>query len=89
MKKFVASVGLVAVGASGLQAALLPGLTAESGKPFTLSGTLRGFYDSNPSTLPNSANPQGSFGFEISPAIEFLFPMEQTTLSFGFIYDYK
>ena len=89
MKKFVASVGLVAVGASGLQAALLPGLTAESGKPFTLSGTLRGFYDSNPNTLPNSANPQGSFGFEISPAIEFLFPMEQTTLSFGFIYDYK
>jgi hypothetical protein len=89
MKKIVASVGLVAVGASGLQADLVPGLTAESGKPFTLSATLRGFYDDNPSTLPNSANPEGSFGFEISPGIEFAFPMEQTSLSFGFIYDYK
>jgi hypothetical protein len=89
MKKIVASVGLVAVGATGLQADLLPGLTAESGKPFTLAATLRGFYDSNPSTLPSSSNPQGSFGFEISPGIEFAFPMEQTSLSFGFIYDYK
>ena len=31
----------------------------------------------------------GSFGFEISPAIEFLFPWEQTTLSFGYIYSLK
>jgi hypothetical protein len=86
MKKIVASVGLVAVGATGLQADLLPGLTPETGKPFTLSAALRGFYDSNPSTV---ANPQGSFGFEISPGIEFLFPMEQTSLSFGYVYSYK
>jgi hypothetical protein len=89
MKKIVASVGLVAVGVTGLQAELLPGLTAESGKPFTLSASLRGFYDSNPSTLASSFDPQGSFGFEISPGIEFLFPMEQTSLSFGYVYSYK
>jgi hypothetical protein len=89
MKKIVASVGLVAVGVAGLQADVLPGLTAESGKPWTASATLRGFYDSNPSTLPNSSNPEGSYGFEISPAIEFLFPWEQTTLSFGYIYSLK
>ena len=55
MKKIVASVSLVAIGASGLQAALLPGLTTESGKPWTLSATLRGFYDDNINTYPNDA----------------------------------
>ena len=94
MKKIVASVSLVAAGACGLQAVDLPGLTAESGKPWNASATLRGFYDSNPSTWPNSlAVPAGyerdSFGFEISPSIEFTFPWEQTTLSFGYTYSYK
>ena len=89
MKKIVASVSLVAIGATGLQADLLPGLTAESGKPWTTSATLRGFYDDNPSTLPNSSRPEGSYGFEVSPSIEFSFPMEQTTLSFGYVYSYK
>jgi hypothetical protein len=94
MKKIVASVGLVAVGASGLQAGLLPGMTAESGKPFTLSATLRGFYDDNVSTVPNGAAlPPGykrySAGFEISPSIEFNFPLEQTTLSLGYVFDFK
>ena len=89
MKKIVASVGLVAVGVTGLQADVFPGLTAESGKPWTASATLRGFYDDNPSTQPNSLRPQGSYGFEVSPAIEFLFPWEQTTLSFGYVYSLK
>ena len=94
MKKIVASVSLIAVGASGLQAALLPGLTTESGKPWTVSATLRGFYDDNISTFPNdqplpTGYSRGSFGFEVSPGIEFNFPMEQTTLSFGYIYSLK
>jgi hypothetical protein len=89
MKKIVASVSLVAIGATALQADLLPGLTAESGKPWTTSATLRGFYDDNPSTLANSSRPEGSYGVEISPSIEFSFPMEQTTLSFGYVYSYK
>jgi hypothetical protein len=89
MKKIVASFSLVAIGATSLQADLLPGLTAESGKPWTTTATLRGFYDDNPSTLPNSSRPEGSYGFEVSPSIEFSFPMEQTTLSFGYVYSYK
>lgn len=94
MKRIVASVSLVAVGATGLQAALLPALTTESGKPWTTSATLRGFYDDNFNTLPNDAAvPAGttrtSFGFELSPSIEFNFPMEQTTLSFGYVYSLK
>jgi hypothetical protein len=94
MKKIVASVSLVAVGAAGLQAELLPGLTSESGKPWTLSATLRGFYDDNINTYPSdqpmpTGYKRASYGVEISPDLEFNFLMEQTTLSFGYIYSYK
>jgi hypothetical protein len=94
MKKIVASVSLVAVGAAGLQAELLPGLTSESGKPWTLSATLRGFYDDNINTYPSdqpmpTGYKRASYGVEVSPDLEFNFLMEQTTLSFGYIYSYK
>ena len=94
MKKIVASVGLVAVGATGLQADLLPALTTESGKPWTVSATLRGFYDDNINTIPDNqtlppGSSRGSAGFEVSPAVQFSFPMEQTTLSFGAVYSLK
>ncbi len=91
MKKIVASVGLVAVGASGLQAALLPALTEDSGKPWSLSATLRGFYDDNINCLPDNANiaHRSTTGFELSPSLQFSFPMDQTTLDFGYVYSYK
>lgn len=87
MKKIVASVGLVAVGASGLQAALLPALTEDSGKPWSLSATLRGFYDDNINCLPDNANiaHRSTTGFELSPSLQFSFPMDQTTLDFGYV----
>jgi hypothetical protein len=94
MKRIVASVGLVAVGASGLQAGLLPAMTAETGKPWTVSATLRGFYDDNYNTIPNDAvlGPgqfRGSYGWEVSPALMVNLPMEQTTISFGYVYSFK
>jgi hypothetical protein len=93
MKKLVASVSLVAVGATGLQAALLPGLTADSGKPWSVSATLRGFYDDNVNTVPDNYSTPGfhrsTTGFEVTPALQFSFPMEQTTLSFGAVYSLK
>jgi len=94
MKKIVASVSLVAVGAAGLHAGSLSDFTSEAGKPWTLSATLRGFYDDNINTYPNDAalppgQSRGSYGVEVSPGVEFNFPMEQTTLSFGYIYSYK
>ena len=91
MKKIVASISLVAVGASGLQAALLPGLTTESGKPWTASATLRGFYDDNFNTAPNDVPiaHRDTFGFEVSPSLQFSFPMEQTSISFGYVYSLK
>jgi hypothetical protein len=92
MKRIVASVGLVAVGAAGLQAGVLPALTTESGKPWNVSATLRGFYDDNVNTVANSdgsISHRGSTGFEVSPALQFSFPMEQTTLNFGYVYSLK
>ena len=73
---------------------MLPGLTTESGKPWTVAATLRGFYDDNVSTVANDATipagyHRGSTGFEISPSLRFSFPMEQTTLSFGYVYSLK
>lgn len=94
MKRIVASVGLVAVGASGLQAELLPAMTTESGKPWTVGATLRGFYDDNVNTVPDNVNlgpgfHRSSTGFEVSPFLKFSFPMEQTTLDFGYVYSLK
>lgn len=94
MKKFVASVGLVALGASGLHASSATGITApDGGKPWSLSAVLRGFYDDNINSAPNDANLNGysrdSLGFEVSPSIFFAFPWEQTSLSLGYTYSYK
>ena len=48
MKKIIASVGLVAAGAASVQAQYAPGLTSqEMTKPWSLSASLRGFYDDN------------------------------------------
>jgi len=81
---------MVAVGASGLQAGALSDLVADPGKPWTMSTTLRGFYDTNPSTAKSgSQNDDDSFGYEVSPSLQFSFPWEQTSLSFGYVYSMK
>ena len=67
MKKIVASVGLVALGASGLYSAPIPGLTEEGGKNWSVSATLRGFYDDNLNTVHSGPAKQDTFGIEISP----------------------
>jgi len=96
MKKIVASVGLVALGATGLQAASLSGITSpDPGKPWSVSATLRGFYDDNVNSAPNDRElgqegfHRDSFGYEISPSILLNFPWEQTTLSLGYTFSFK
>jgi hypothetical protein len=94
MKKIIASVGLVALGASGVQAALDPGTTTDTAKPWNVSATLRGFYDDNVSGLGNNATlapgtQRGSAGFEVSPSILVSWPLEQTTITLGYVYSLK
>jgi hypothetical protein len=95
MKKIVASVGLVAIGASGIQSASAQALGApDASKPWSVSATLRGFYDDNTATIPNNVTlPEGthrdSFGFEVSPAAALSWSVDQTTVTLGALYSFK
>ena len=89
MKKLVASVGLFAVGASGVQAASAAALTAEPSKFWSVSATLRGFYDDNLGTVGDGFQKTRTFGFEISPSFSLSWPLEQTLLSLGYVYSFR
>lgn len=98
MKNIVASVGLVALGASGLQAASMSEFTAPSTKPWSVSATLRGFYDDNINSFPDTpgvnaaladrGDKRYSWGFEVSPAVVLNWALSQTQVSLGFVYSY-
>ncbi|HZM03041.1 MAG TPA: outer membrane beta-barrel protein [Candidatus Saccharimonadales bacterium] len=99
MKKIVASVGLVALGAAAAHAQYAPGLSPqETSKSWALSASLRGFYDDNYLTLPKSIpDPTGapgfvrgarsSFGIEVTPSVSFNHSVEDTLLSASYVYD--
>jgi hypothetical protein len=102
MKKIVASVGLVALGAASIQAQYAPNLTPqEMAKPWSLSASLRGFYDDNYLTQPTSypvlnpngtigvAHPLSSYGIEVSPSVAFNHSTEDTLMSASYLYDLK
>ena len=84
MKKIVASVGMVAVGVSGA-CAYSPGLSAmDASKTWSVSATLRGFYDDN--YAYRSTDERKSYGFDVSPSVRFNLPLEQTYLGLRYIY---
>ena len=86
MKKFFVSLGLVAAGTASLQAAYAPGLDAmQTTKIWSVSSTLRGFYDDNYTTSPNGQK-QGSAGFEVSPSIGLTVPLQQTEIGLRYTY---
>ena len=70
MKKIVASVGLVALGASGLQTVQAQGLLGpDDSKPWSVALTLRGFYDDNVSSSTKGFE-QETLGYEVSPSFK-------------------
>jgi outer membrane scaffolding protein for murein synthesis (MipA/OmpV family) len=95
MKKFIASAGLAAVGATGLQAAYAPNLTPmETSKPWSIAASVRGFYDDNYNTAPKNApagspTRQDSFGIEFSPSAAINIPLEQTYLGASYVYSLR
>ena len=102
MKKIFASVGIAAIGASSLQAQYAPGLTAvETSKPWSVSASLRGFYDDNYLTLPghfadptptdpsNQGSKRGTFGVEFAPSVAFNHSTEDTLFSANYVYDFR
>jgi len=82
MKKFFVSVGLAAAGAASVHAAYSPD-SSDNSKIWTLSGTLRGFYDDNYLTTPKKT---GSYGFEASPTFSLNAPFSQTEIGVRYIY---
>src|SRR5262245_53364929 len=89
MKKLIASAGLIAIGATGLKAQYAPGLSRmETAKPWSISASLRGFYDDNFFAQPPPLK-EGSFGFEVRPRIAFNFPREQTYIGGAYTYSLK
>ncbi len=56
----------------------------DTSKPWSISASLRGFYDDNYMVV--DSNERDSFGFEISPSVRFNLPLDQTYLGFRYIY---
>ncbi len=90
MRTIATVAGLVALSAVGFQTA-----QAQS-KEWSVSATLRGFYDDNIATTPRGAvGPTGaplrqaSFGFEVSPSVSLKLPLEQTEIGLSYTYDMK
>jgi hypothetical protein len=89
MKKFVASVGLVALGAAAAHAQYAPGLTPlETSKAWSLSADLRGFYDDNYLTLPK-ADRISTWGTEVSPSVAVNHSVQDTLMSASYVYDLR
>jgi hypothetical protein len=87
MKKIVASVGLFALGASSLNAVYGQEMVATTTKPWSISASLRGFYDDNISTAPkNSPFNKDSFGYQINPGATLNWQNEQTVIQAGYVY---
>jgi len=88
MKKIVASVGLVALGASTLNAAYTQGLTElETQKPWSVGLTLRGFYDDNIEASHNGKIE--SFGYEVNPWAGIHWVGDQTLIGATYSYSGK
>jgi hypothetical protein len=87
MRKLLICAGLAVAGTTVLQAAYTPDLNSmETSKLWSLSGTLRGFYDDNYNTAPSGPSKRDSYGFEISPSFSLNVPLQQTELGLRYTY---
>jgi hypothetical protein len=87
MKTTAVSVSLLALGVASSYAIYAPELTRiETGKPWTVAASLRGFYDDNWACQPDWVNEKSdSFGFEARPFIGFNMPMESSYLGLSYL----
>jgi hypothetical protein len=93
MNRIIASAGLMAVGVAGVQAANIADLRpSDTSKPWSISASLRAFYDDNWNTANKNAGvgPQDSFGIEVKPGASIYYlPDEQTYLGAAYVYSMK
>jgi Putative beta-barrel porin 2 len=87
MRKMFVCAGLAVAGTASLQLACAQDLNSmETSKLWSVSGTLRGFYDDNYNTAPSGPNRRGSYGFEVSPSLSLNVPLQQTELGLKYTY---
>src|SRR5687768_14344144 len=96
MNKITTTAGLLALGAVSLKAQVYApeAGSPQATKPWTVSATLRGFYDDNYSTSPDAttgfaAEKRESFGFEVSPSASVNMILDQTAFSLGYVYSLR
>lgn len=85
MKRIVASVGLVALGAASVYGQA----EGPAAKWWSASATLRGFYDDNANTAPDGGNRRGTFGYQVSPSVGVSVGNEQTSFSADYTYSFQ
>lgn len=86
MKRILVSAGVVALGVTAVHADSAAAMTmGDNTKPWSVSATLRGFYDDNYVTAPDDSKAD-SLGFTVSPSIAFKLPLDQTTLGLRYTY---
>jgi len=88
MNKVIASAGLLALGAVGVQNVQAQ-WTAGSDKSWSVSATLRGFYDDNYNTQPDGTNRVSSYGFEVRPQVGWNVDLGATTIDLHYVYQMK
>jgi hypothetical protein len=90
MNKITTSAGLVVLAAASVQAQNLTPATGsqEATKPWSISATLRGFYDDNYATAPDPTK-RDSVGFEVSPSASLNLIRDQTALGLNYVYSMR
>ena len=91
MKKTVVSVGLVALSVASARADYrndLSGMELPQ-NPWSVSATLRGFYDDNINNVSSGPDKAGSFGIEVSPSLGVNWTFNQTLLRLDYTYSLK
>jgi hypothetical protein len=90
MNKITTSAGIIALAAASVQAQnLAPAAgSQEATKPWSISATLRGFYDDNYATAPKHIE-RDSFGFEVSPSASLNLIRDQTALGLNYVYSMR
>ena len=89
MKNVITSAGLIALGVAGVQTAQAQVPVVGADKPWSVSATLRGFYDDNYNTAPSGPDRRHSFGFEVRPSVGVNLPLEDTTVTLGYTMSMK
>ena len=85
MKKALSTAGIVAAGALTVQTA------QAQEKPWSVSATIRGFYDDNINTTPSGLVPgkQESYGFELRPEASYTYSTGQFEAEVSYLYSMK